>query len=76
MSAYSRGGRLFEGRLFENHVSKVGAYLRGSLSEALRYINKRVDGYLDHFWRESYTHLIRSYFCFPINSDKPNSAFK
>ena len=44
MCTYSRSGRLFEGRLFDNHVSRVGAYSRvgvysrGRLIESLRYV--------------------------------------
>ena len=44
MGAYSRDGRLLEGRLLDILVSRVGAYswvgvyLRGRLIEAVRYI--------------------------------------
>ena len=33
---YSMGGRLFEGRLFDNHVYRVGAYSREVLNQGIR----------------------------------------
>ena len=33
MGAYSKSGRLFVGRVFDNPVSRVGAYSRGCLFE-------------------------------------------
>ena len=38
MDAYSRGGCSLEGGILDIPVSRVGAYSRGRLIEALRYL--------------------------------------